>query len=129
MVTLDTHALLWWTLDPEKLSPKAVAICGQIEERGSYVSAISIWELGVKIRNGKLDIGMSIREYVEKLKRLGCVEIVPVDEIVWIRSLELDWEHRDPADRVIVATALMRGTPLLTKDEVIHASMQLECVW
>ena len=129
MIVLDTHALLWWTLDPEKLSKKAAKVCAEIEKECAYMSSISIWELGVKIRNGKLDIGMSIRDYTERLKRLGCIEIVPVDEGIWIRSLELDWEHRDPADRAIVATALTRGLPLLTKDDVIRKSRLVECVW
>lgn len=129
MVVLDTHALLWWTLDPGKLAKKAAQACEKIEDEGACLSSISIWELGVKIRNGKLDIGMSIRDYAEKVKRLGCVEIVPVDDLTWLRSLELDWEHRDPADRVIVATALMRGLPVLTKDDLIRKSKQVRCIW
>lgn len=129
MIVLDTHALLWWTLDPEKLSKKAAAICREIEQRGAYLSSISIWELGVNMRNGKLDLGMSIGDYAEKLKRLGCLEIVPLDEWLLIRSLELDWDHRDPADRVIVATGLQLGLPLLTKDNVIGLSGQIQCIW
>lgn len=129
MAVLDTHALLWWTLDPGKLSRKARTACNKIEEQGGYASSISVWELGIKIRNGKLDIGMSIRDYVEKLKSLGCLEIIPVDEIVWVRSFELDWEHRDPADRAIVATALIRRMPLLTKDDSIRTSKLVECIW
>lgn len=129
MVLLDTHALLWWTLDPKKLSKKAASVCRDIEEQGAYVSSISIWELGVKIRNQKLDIGMTIRDYADKVKRLGSLDIVPVDESVWIRSLELNWEHRDPADRVIVSTALIQGLPVLTKDVIIRKSKQVKCVW
>lgn len=48
---------------------------------------------------------------------------------LWIQSLALDWEHRDPADRVIVATALHRGVPLVTKDEAIRAWGGVECIW
>jgi len=129
MIVFDTHALLWWTLDPGQLSKTAAARCRKIDERGAYASAISYWELGVKIRNGKLDIGMSIREYAERVKRLGSVEIVPVDEAIWIRNLELDWEHRDPADRTIVATALERNVPLLSKDKTIHGFRGVDCVW
>ena len=129
MIVLDTHALLWWTLDPEKLSKKAKSVCSRIESEGAYLSSISIWELGVKIRNGNLDISMTIRDYTDKIRRLGCLEIVPVDEAIWIRALELDWEHRDPADRVIVATALLQGLPLLSKDESICSSKQVPCIW
>ena len=93
------------------------------------MSSISIWELGVKIRNKKLDIGMSIREYAEKVRRLGCVETIPVDESVWIRNVELEWNHRDPADRTIVATALILGLPLLSKDDAIRSYHGIESIW
>ena len=129
MIVFDTHALLWWTLDPEKLSHKARSICARIEEQGAYMSSISIWELGVKIRNEKLDIGMSIRQYAERVQRLGCVETIPVDESVWIRNLELEWGHRDPADRTIVATALILGLPLLSKDDAIRSYHGIESIW
>ena len=129
MIVLDSHALLWWTLDPKRLSAKAQTICSKIEVRGAYISSISIWELGVKIRDGKLDIGMSIREYSERIGRLGCVEIIPVDVSIWVRNLELDWDHRDPADRTIVATALSLNQPILTKDEAIRSFGKIEYIW
>jgi len=119
MVLLDTHALLWWTLDPDKLSKKAFAVCSEIVNTGSLISSITIWEIGIKIKNSRIDIGMSIGEYLQKIKQLNCVEIVPVDEKIWIDSITLNWENRDPADRVIVATALSRAVPIVSKDERI----------
>jgi PIN domain nuclease of toxin-antitoxin system len=52
-----------------------------------------------------------------------------VNTATWLRSLELTWEHRDPADRVIVATALLQGVPLVTADEEIHRFGGVTCVW
>ena len=72
---------------------------------------------------------MGIREYAEKVRRLGCIEIVPVGESIWIRNLELDWEHQDPADRTIVATALSLDLPLLSKDKEIRTFKGIKCVW
>jgi PIN domain nuclease of toxin-antitoxin system len=57
------------------------------------------------------------------------VELVPVDTTVWLKSLALEWDHRNPADRVIVATALLRGVPILTKDAALHRFEQSECIW
>ncbi|MBN1561244.1 PIN domain-containing protein, partial [candidate division KSB1 bacterium] len=48
------------------------------------------------------------------------IDIVPVDENLWIKNLALDWSHRDPADRTIVATAMMRNCPIITKDRIIQ---------
>jgi PIN domain nuclease of toxin-antitoxin system len=53
---------------------------------------------------------------------MGSVEIVPVDDLTWLKNLALDWEHRDPADRTIVALATLRHLDLVTKDRDIAAS-------
>jgi PIN domain nuclease of toxin-antitoxin system len=120
MVLLDTHALLWWTLDPDKLSKKASMYCSKIVNEGCIISSISIWEIGIKIKNGGLDIGMSIDEYLQKINELQCVEIIPINEKIWIESIKLNWTNKDPADRVIVATALFRMTSIISKDEKIR---------
>lgn len=129
MIFLDTHALLWWALDPERLSPTALRNVTEMERRGGFASAISIWELGVKITRGKLELGIGIDEFARRVERGGVVELVPVDTTTWLRSLALEWDHRDPADRVIVASALLKGVPLLTKDDVLHEFVGVSCLW
>lgn len=129
MIVLDTHALLWWALDPEKLSPAAVEICDRMERDGGFASAISIWEIGVKVRHGKLDLGLPFPEFVRRLESSAVVELVPVDTSIWVQTVTLDWAHRDPADRVIVVTALQKKLPILSKDETIHAFKSVQCVW
>ena len=119
-VVLDTHALLWWTLDPEMLSDRAREICGSIHLTGAIVSSISIWEIGIKIKRKELDIGLNIATYTARVRRLNALTIVAVDESIWIKNLELDWDHKDPADRTIVATALIHAADLVTKDSAIH---------
>lgn len=117
MVVLDTAALLFWTLDPDQLSADAAEAI-ELADR-ILVSSIAIWEIGIKAKRGKLGIPISVREYAERLKGVDRVEIIPVDELTWIESIDLDWEHRDPADRVMVATAMQFGCPLVTSDRVI----------
>jgi len=84
------------------------------------VSAISIWEIGIKIKKGKLDIGLDIKEYVFRLNIVENFGIVPVDETIWVENILLEWDHRDPADRTIVATAKLKGIPIVTKDQIIR---------
>lgn len=129
MVLLDTHVLLWWALDPDQLSPAAVASLQAMERFGGFASAISIWELGVKVQRGKLDLGISIVEFTRRLQKSSILELLPVTAAVWLRSLDLAWDHRDPADRVIVATALVQDVPLLTADTEIHRFGGVSCVW
>jgi PIN domain nuclease of toxin-antitoxin system len=68
MVLLDTCALVWWTLDPERLSARAKEACDNIKIEGAIISSISIWELGIKLKRGKLEINISLEEYVSRLK-------------------------------------------------------------
>jgi PIN domain nuclease of toxin-antitoxin system len=129
VIVLDTHALLWWALDPDRLSQAAKTSIDEMERHGGFASTISIWELGIKIKRGKLDLGISIEDFVLRVEKSGTVELVAVDTAIWLRSLELDWDHRDPADRVIVATAVMRGVPLLTADEAIRRFHGVTAIW
>jgi PIN domain nuclease of toxin-antitoxin system len=116
---LDTCALIWWTLDQEKLSSKAFEACQKIEQNTGYVSSISIWEIGIKIKNRKLNIGMTIETYVKNLHKLGYLNIIPVDDKIFLKNLSLAWKHKDPADRTIVATAHINNFNLITSDKII----------
>jgi PIN domain nuclease of toxin-antitoxin system len=118
MILLDTSTILFWTFAPEKLSKPAVAA---MEESATLlINAISLWEIGWKVSRGKLIIPMDIHDYASHLHETDRVEIQPTDLNIWLRSIELDWTHRDPADRVIVAAADLLGYPLITSDRRIR---------
>jgi PIN domain nuclease of toxin-antitoxin system len=126
MVVLDTSALLFWTLYRKKLTSaaaKAITAADRI-----LVSSITIWEIGIKVHREQLILPVSLREYIEKLHRLDRLEIVPVDESMWLENLALVWEHRDPADRTIVAVARLRACPLVTSDRVIR-NFYKDTIW
>lgn len=129
VVLLDTHALLWWALDPDQLSPKATRAITAMEKTGGLASSISIWELGVKVQRGKLTLPLSIDKLAHRIEAHSSVELVPVDATIWLRSLSLAWEHRDPADRVIVATSLLHRVPIVTKDDVIRSFPGVRTIW
>jgi len=117
MIVLDTSALLFWTLDPDKLTSQAIWTIDQADR--IVVSSISIWEIALKVKRGKLIIPLPVSEYVERLQRLGKLEILPVDVQTWLDNLELPWEHRDPADRTIVALAVRFNCALVSSDKTI----------
>ena len=127
-VVLDTCALFWWTAMPEKLSPAAAAACATMEQDGGMVSSISFWELGIKARKGTIALGVSIETFCERVVSTGILEILPVDLDTWLANLALDWEHRDPADRTIVAAAMRRDAPIVTADTVI-ADYYPDVIW
>lgn len=119
MIVLDTSALIRWTSDPDALSTAATRAIG--DSKQIIVSSMSIWEIALKMKLGKLALPTSAREFAARLAHVRNVEIVPVDTETWLRNVALDWDHRDPADRTIVATADLRGCPLVTSDRRIRA--------
>lgn len=126
MIVLDTSALVYWTLADERLSPKATQAIGQAER--VIISSISIWEVGLKVKNGKLALPLALGAYVEDLKNAYKIEIVPVTETTWLKNIELSWMHKDPADRTIVATASLLGCPLISSDQQIQSFYQ-QTIW
>jgi PIN domain nuclease of toxin-antitoxin system len=103
MIVLDTATLIYWTLDPDKLTEASEEA---IEKTDTIIiSSISIWEIGLKAKRGHLILPLSIADYTQMLQGLDRVKIVPIDVTTWLENLSLNWEHRDPADRTIVATA------------------------
>jgi PIN domain nuclease of toxin-antitoxin system len=100
-----------------------------MERQGGFASAISIWEIGIKAKRRKLELPITIDELARRIAQGGVVELVPVDTSIWLRSIALPWAHSDPADRVIVATALLRNVPLLTKDSLIRKFRGVKCLW
>ncbi len=120
-MVLDTCALLWWSLEPRKLSALAAGLCADIPKSGAIISSISLWEVGIKVKRGKLDIGMPWEEYLDLVDSLGDLSVVPVTQAVWKENLALDWEHADPADRCIVATAKLYDDILISADAQMAA--------
>ena len=128
-IVLDTCALIWWSLDPDKLSTTAKDACREMEKKkNGLVPSISIWEIAIKIKNKKLDLGVDLERYVATLKKSDVVQIVPIDEDIWLKSVSLDWTHRDPADRVVVALAKITQSAIITSDRQVK-SFYSKVIW
>ena len=126
MVVLDTSALLYWTLDPDRLSSNAAQAIDQAE--WILISSISIWEIALKVKRQKLVLPLTIVDYVNRLQRLEALEILAVDVQTWLDNLDLAWEHRDPADRTIVALAARKNCSLISSDRLI-ADYYPQTIW
>ena len=128
-VVLDTCALIWWSVDPDKLSQRAKEACQQMEqEKNGLVPSTAIWEIAIKVKNHKLYLGINIDDYIATLKKSNVVRIIPIDEEIWLESVKLEWEHRDPVDRVVVAVAKVNQAAIITADKKI-ASFYSLVIW
>ena len=120
MILLDTHVLLWQEQGDRRLGPQARRTIAQALDAGqAAVSAISFWEVGMRMQKGQLTLRFDLDAWRRDLLEQGLLEI-PVNGRVAARAGLLPDLHGDPADRLIVATAL-EGHQLITADERILA--------
>lgn len=112
---LDSHVAVWWADDPQLLSEQArTAIASSANV--VWFSAASAWELSIKVRSGKLAVdvaGLARGLAHDGIRLLG----VGIDD--GIAAGALDWAHRDPFDRMLVAQAIRQDLSLVTRDALI----------
>ena len=115
MILLDTHALWWQGEGSPKLGPRARQVIEQaFEGNEAAVSTISFWEIAMRVHKNQLDFLSDVAAWRRELISQGLREI-PIDGGIAVRAGLLPDMHGDPADRLIVATAL-EGHQLLTAD-------------
>lgn len=129
---LDTHALLWSLIDPDKLSMEARTA---IADPGSQVvvSAVSFWEISIKTALGKLRLeGVTPEQLVDAAQQQG-FDLLPLDPrlAASFSRLPIDPQHRDPFDRMLVWQAISLGYTLVSRDRKIAANSQagLRVLW
>jgi PIN domain nuclease of toxin-antitoxin system len=131
LIVLDTHVWLWWLHDPERLSPRAREILQEGEAlRSMRVSAISVWEVAVKVELGKLKLPMDVQSWYEMASTERPIIIEPLAATDLIASTRLPGSlHRDPADRLIVALARRYSALLVTRDRQLLEYPHVETIW
>jgi PIN domain nuclease of toxin-antitoxin system len=127
---LDTHALIWAVDAPEKLPAKIRRMLLDGSHHPMGLSAISLWEIAHKATANKLQLSQPLATWLAAAVRPPFVEVLPLDERVAVESAQLPGAfHRDPADRIIVATARLRGLVLVSKDEAIRGYAPVMTLW
>ncbi|HVZ88981.1 MAG TPA: type II toxin-antitoxin system VapC family toxin [Polyangia bacterium] len=126
LLILDTHAVLWWTLDSHRLGKQAARALAEAERVG--IPAIALWEVSVLVRKRKVHLDLPLAEWAERVLAIPRVEALPLDAAVALRADGLEM-HGDPADRFIVAIALEHRARLATKDALLRKLTFLETVW
>ncbi|MGH8613782.1 MAG: type II toxin-antitoxin system VapC family toxin [Gammaproteobacteria bacterium] len=116
---MDTHALLWLDLDDPALRPRAREHADTALQQGSLtVSAISFWEVAMLASKGRIVMEMPPASWRRDLLGSGLTEL-PVDGEMGILATSLRDLHSDPADRIVLATAIVKRATLITADEHI----------
>jgi PIN domain nuclease of toxin-antitoxin system len=126
VIALDTHALLWMAFEPAKLSVKARRAIQDADRIG--VSAIVFWEVALLTERKRIDLKIGVIEWTREVLALARFEALPVTPDIAVEAAMLPM-HGDPADRLIVSTALANRCPLVTRDKAIHETRLTPVIW
>ena len=130
MILLDTHALLWLSSDPAKLSSNAKTAIedARKNKEGIAVSDITLLELATMANKGRLRLNMTLESFLQEVE--GRFAVLPITGRACVRTTAFPPAYpKDPADRIIGATALVEGLTLLTADQAIRRSKVVPTIW
>lgn len=127
MIVLDTHAWIWAVSAPDQLGREARRLLARDRVRG--VAAISCWEVATLAARGRIDLDRDPVAWMEEALAEVGADLLPLTPAVATASAQLGDFHGDPADRLIVATALTHGAVLVTKDERIRHFGAVRTAW
>ena len=117
---LDTHVLMWYSQGIELTSQQVNLIDQAITNSSLYISAISIWEITMLANKGKIVINIPIKDWINKLLLISKIKIIDLSPDTLIESVLLpNYEYRDPADRLIIASVRLTNSVLMTFDQKI----------
>ena len=129
MILVDTHVVVWLTIEPRKL-PKAtgkIVAESRTRNEGIAIADTTLWELAMLTKLGRIKPAIPLGLYLRRVETM--FEVLPINAAIAERSMQFSSAYpRDPADRLIGATALVHGIPLVTRDKGIVASREINCV-
>jgi len=117
---LDTHIWIWWHNEPQKIPDSAFELIRTPGENELLLSTISLWEFCKLIEKSKIAISCNPLDWLNKAILMSSLRIVPISVNIAYRSTILSQPfHNDPADQIIVATALEESATVITSDRRI----------
>lgn len=122
----DTQVLIWALLSPQKLSARAAAAL-QNPEHEIFCSVATVWEMAIKLRLKKLELGATLEEFVAQ-HRANNIHFLPVRVAHAVQVAELPLHHRDPFDRLLIAQAMQEKLRIITVDPAF-ARYPISTVW
>jgi len=130
VILVDTHVVVWLASDGNRLSKNARAAIDDARKNGEglAISDITLWELATLAGKDRIRLEISLESFLGEVEARFVV--LPIGSRACVRARTLPAAYpKDPADRIIAATALVKGLPLLTADREIRRSRALRTIW
>jgi PIN domain nuclease of toxin-antitoxin system len=131
VIVLDTHVWVWWVSETADLPQRVRKVIDRnADENAVCVSSISVWEVALLVKKGRLQLTMSAADWIAQCEAVAGVRFVPVDNRIGLGAVLLPGAlHNDPADRMIVATTLHLKAKLVTADSKLRDYAHVETFW
>ena len=131
MIVVDTHVIIWNALDPQKISTKAKKAIKQAQSKHALLaSEISLWEIAMLFKRGRIQVDIDYLSFIKLIRLASNYQFVGITPEIADTSVNLSDEiNRDPADRIICATAIMSKSKLITADKNLLASKAIPTLW
>lgn len=126
VIVVDTHAWLWWAAERHKLSHAAIDALTETE--GIAIASITLWEIAMLAEKKRLTLDRDVLVWLEDTITNTGARVLPLTPQIAVLATSIA-PLRDPADRLIAATALTHNVPLVTKDDRIRKSGVVETIW
>ena len=130
MILVDTHVVVWLAFDQDQISRKARVAIDNARRKGDglAISDITLLELATLASKGRVRLNISLESFLQEVE--ARFVILPISGRACVRAIGLPSAYpKDPADRIIGATALVEGLPMLTADREIRRSKALQTIW
>jgi PIN domain nuclease of toxin-antitoxin system len=127
VIVLDTHAWIWWASAPAKLGRRGRAAIEAADRIG--IPAVCCFEVAAAVAKGRITLDRAPLEWLEQALALPHTELVPLTPAIAVKATQLGAFHGDPADRLIVATAIVDAALIVTRDRNIRTYHGVTSVW
>ena len=131
MITMDTCAIIWDSLEPGKLSAKAKRAIKKADGVNELLMCdVSIWEITMLVQRKRIEVDETPANLVKLILSSRNYKVVSISPEIAELSVNLGEEiNSDPADRIIAATAILKHAPVVTVDKNLRDAGSLETVW
>lgn len=124
---LDTSTFLWIVSDSSRLSSKAENFIADFDNE-LILSAVSLWEIAIKTSIGKLELFKPFNRLIPEQLEENAIQVLPLELDHFSSIIDLEFHHRDPFDRLIIAQSITENIPVITSDSKFQ-KYPVEIIW